>query len=348
MIEGGLKVLLVGPCPPPNGGISIHVWNARAILRSQGVPCEVLNVEPRAPESNEYIKISGRAGLVLHLARYCANGWTVHTHINGHTPKSWLIALASGIAAQMGAGGVLTIHSGLSPEYLRNASAHRRRLALLAAVQFNRIVCVNDEIASTVSGLGVEPRKLEILPAFLPQGPNTPAGIPEDTEVWMKAHRPVLSTALTFRPEYGFDVLARALKELKAKYPGIGCVVMGNGEDRATVEKTVNDGGLSGVVRLLGDVDHELCLALMSRSDVFIRATFRDGDSISVREAAALGVPVVASNVGTRPSEARLFEAGDAAALCRQVEFALKSEKRRAATNSCAQAIGRFRNLYSF
>jgi glycosyltransferase involved in cell wall biosynthesis len=348
MIDAQLKVLLVGPYPPPHGGISIHVWNARAILRGQGVPCEVLNVEPRAPESDEYIKISGSAGLALQLARYCANGWTVHTHINGHTPKSWLIALASGMAAQMGAGGVLTIHSGLSPEYLRNASSHRRRLTLLAALQFNRIVCVNDEIAGTMIGLGVESRKLEILPAFLPQRSGVPAGIPKDTEAWMRAHRPVLSTALTFRPEYGFDVLVRALKQLKARYPGVGCVVMGNGEDRAAVEKTVKDDGLSAVVRLLGDVDHDLCLTLMSRSDVFVRPTFRDGDSISVREAVALGVPVVASNVGTRPGEVRLFEAGDAAGLCQQVESALKSEKRRAAASSGGNAIGRFRNLYSF
>jgi glycogen synthase len=348
MIEGELKVLLVGPYPPPHGGISIHVWNARAILRRQGVPCQVLNVDPRAPESNEYIKISGGVGLAVHLARYCANGWTVHTHISGHTPKSWLIALASGIAAQMGAGGILTIHSGLCPEYLRNAASHRRRLALLAALQFNRIVCVNEEIASTMIGIGVEARKLEILPAFLPQGAAVPARIPKDTEAWMRSHRPVLSTALTFRPEYGFDVLARALKELKAKYPGLGCVVMGNGEDRAAVESRLKDDGLSAVVRLVGDVDHDLCLALMSRSDTFVRPTFRDGDSISVREAVALGVPVVASNVGTRPAEARLFEAGDTVGLCQQVEHALKSKKRRAAANSAANAIGRFRNLYSF
>jgi glycosyltransferase involved in cell wall biosynthesis len=286
--------------------------------------------------------------MALHLARYCANGWTVHTHINGHTPKSWLIALASGVAAQLGAGGVLTIHSGLSPEYLRNSTTHRRRLALLAALQFNRIVCVNDEIASTVSGLGVESRKLEILPAFLPQGADTAVRIPKDIDKWMHSRRPVLSTALTFRPEYGFDVLAGALKELKAKYPRLGCVVMGNGEDRAAVQKTIKGGGLSGVVRLLGDVDHDLCLALMSRSDVFVRPTFRDGDSISVREAVALGVPVVASKVGTRPAEVRLFEAGDPAGLSRQVEDVLKSEKRRAAAVSSANAIGRFCNLYSF
>ncbi|PYS32840.1 MAG: glycosyl transferase, partial [Acidobacteria bacterium] len=72
-----------------------------------------------------------------------------------------------------------------------------------------------------------------------------------------------------------------------------------------------------------GDVGHELCLTLMARSAVFSRPTLRDGDSISVREAAALGVPVVASNVGTRPEGVLLFEPGDVAGFVEQVNRAV-------------------------
>jgi glycosyltransferase involved in cell wall biosynthesis len=49
----------------------------------------------------------------------------------------------------------------------------------------------------------------------------------------------------------------------------------------------------------------------MSRSSVFVRPTFRDGDSISVREALALGLHVVASDVGVRPSGTIVFAAGN-------------------------------------
>ena len=53
----------------------------------------------------------------------------------------------------------------------------------------------------------------------------------------------------------------------------------------------------------------------MAGCEVFVRPTLADGDSVSVREAIALGRVVVASDVGTRPPEARLVPAGDAAAL---------------------------------
>jgi glycogen(starch) synthase len=65
----------------------------------------------------------------------------------------------------------------------------------------------------------------------------------------------------------------------------------------------------------------------MSISQVFIRPTFEDGDSISVREALSLGVPVVASRVGMRPDGAILFHPGDVEDLISKIELALAVEK---------------------
>jgi glycosyltransferase involved in cell wall biosynthesis len=84
-------------------------------------------------------------------------------------------------------------------------------------------------------------------------------------------------------------------------------------------EALVVKSGLKERIYLGGDLDHELCLALMARSSAFVRPTFQDGDSISVREALALGVPVVASNVGTRPEGVMLFAAGDVEGLANAV-----------------------------
>jgi glycosyltransferase involved in cell wall biosynthesis len=60
----------------------------------------------------------------------------------------------------------------------------------------------------------------------------------------------------------------------------------------------------------------------MRRSHVFVRATLEDGDSISVREALALGVPVVASRVGTRPPGTILFHPGDVEDMLSKVDLA--------------------------
>jgi glycosyltransferase involved in cell wall biosynthesis len=187
---------------------------------------------------------------------------------------------------------------------------------------YSRVVCVNAEISRVIGDLGVPDNSLEIAPAFLPvEAPDV--AVPEEIEKWIERHSPVLSAAMFFRPEYGFDLLVETLSKLRGTHREIGCVVMGDGEHRAEALALVQGAGLGDAVLLAGDVDHEQCLALMARSDVFVRPTLMDGDSISVREALALGVPVVASNVGTRPGGTLLFQAGNVRELVAQIAAAV-------------------------
>jgi hypothetical protein len=146
--------------------------------------------------------------------------------------------------------------------------------------------------------------------------------IPPRLFAWIERHRPLLSTTLFFRPEYGFDLLVEGIARLRGRYPALGCLVMGSGEQSVEASQRVRDAGLENDVLLLGDVDHDTCLALMRRSHVFVRATLEDGDSISVREALALGVPVVASRVGSRPPGAILFHPGDVEDMLSKVDMA--------------------------
>ena len=305
-----MKTLFVGPYPPPHGGISVHVWSAHALMKRTGQQSSVLNVDPRAPHSDAYIKVSGAPGLLLQLVKHAANEWMLNVHTNGHNPKSWWIALGCGLAAQVGPGATLTLHSGLAPAYLREQHRWKRQVARMTCLLYNRVVCVNEEIAAAVAELGIAKDKMQITPAFIPiEAPDV--GLPEEIERWMMAHSPFLTATMFFRPEYGFEVLARSMARLRDRFPQIGCLVMGTGEDRSAANGLITELGLRESIYLAGDLDHEMCLALMARSAVFVRPTFRDGDSISVREAHALGVPVVASNVGTRPEGTILFEPGN-------------------------------------
>jgi glycogen synthase len=161
---------------------------------------------------------------------------------------------------------------------------------------------------------------------------------------WIERHRPLFSTVLFFRPEYGFDLLVAGLVRLRRLYPSFGCLVMGSGEQRAEAEKRIREAGLEEQILLLGDVDHDACLALMSVSDVFLRPTLEDGDSISVREALSLGVPVVASRVGTRPAGAILFHPGDVEDMLGAIELALAAEK--SELPQAAGSIDRLMEIY--
>ncbi|HEX6198740.1 MAG TPA: glycosyltransferase family 4 protein [Thermoanaerobaculia bacterium] len=330
MSDPRMKLLLVGPYPPPHGGISVHVATAYRLLRRSGAACRVLDADGRhGPGSAR----SGRPGrwrrwsrLSCAIRRHARAGWTLHLHTNGHNPRSWLTVLGCGRAARSAPARLVTLHSGMVPEYLSGGGAGRRLLVRLALGPYDRVLCVNPRIREAVAALGIAPDKLEVAPAYLPSPPPaTDAALPPPAvEAWLRVHRPVLVSTLWFRPEYGFDVLIEALARLAPRHPSLGCLVLGGGEGEEAARRQLRERGLEERVLVAGDVSHTLCLALMARADLFVRPSLTDGDALSVREALSLGLPVVATDTDGRPGGiAALVPPGDAAALAAAIETAL-------------------------
>jgi len=344
-----MRVLLIGPYPPPHGGVSVHIYEACRQLRAAGIACRVVNLDRGAPPSADYLSVRSASGLLRVLSAHAGQGWTLHLHTNGHNAKSWLTALLCGLAGRRAPACVLTLHSGMLPDYLEGAAfrLHRRLLARLCCMLYGRVIAVSPRVRESLLALGVAAERLELQPAFLFPG-AAPAELPPAIAGLLEGRRPVLSTALFFRPEYGFELLVEAVKRLRARYPAIGSVVMGSGEQRGAAQRLVCAAGLQDAILLAGDVTHEVSLAVQARSDVFVRPTLADGDSISVREAAALGVPVVASDVGMRPPEAILFESGDVDALVAAIQGALDAPRRGAAAHGASSPgrIGRLIQIY--
>jgi len=315
-----MRILLIGAVPPPHGGISVHVLGIHRRLTAAGIPCAILNPS----------RIHGRIAFAWALLRRARRGWTVHAHTNGHNRRSWLLALICGLAGQSSGLCILTLHSGMAPAYLEQDSAWGRKLAAFVCRLYTRVICVSPPIRAAVVSLGVPPERTEIAPAFLhaefPQVPLNSLFLG-----WIERHQPLFSTALFFRPEYGFELLVEGLARLKYRYPSLGCVVMGSGEQHADASRRIREANLEDNMLLAGDVDHDRCLALISRCDVFLRPTLQDGDSISVREALSLGIRVVASDVGMRPAGSILFRAGDVDDMVAKIEHAIAAKPCRTA-----------------
>lgn len=324
MTRPDMKLLLVGPCPPPHGGISVHVATAREHLRRSGAACRVLD-----PDGDRHGRGGGRLRRAFRLwrrvRRHAREGWAVHLHTNGHNSGSWLVTLLTGLAARRAPARLLTLHSGMAPEFLEGGRG-RRALARLALAPFDRVVCVNRRIRDAVASLGVGSGRLEVAPAWLPAPPagEPAASLAAELEDWLRGRRPLLVTTLWFRPEYGFEVLVDALARLAPRHPALGCLVLGGGEGEAAARRLLRERDLADRVRLAGDVPHAVCLAAMARSHLFVRPTLADGDAVSVREALSLGLPVVATDTGGRPpGVAALVPPGDPSALAQAVEAAL-------------------------
>ncbi len=307
-----MKILLVGPYPPPHGGVSVHVYEARRRLSQAGIECQVVNLDPRARQSDEYIAIRGGCDLFSTLARFASQGWILHVHANGHSHKNWLVALTAGLAAGFGPGGVLTLHSGMTPAHLAHGNTAARLLARTVCSLYQRVIAVAPEIQRVILSLGCAASSVELLPAYLECAPSL-FMVPQLYAY--ENRRPLLVSTLFFRREYGFDLLLEAVDRLRLVHPKLVCLVMGSGEQRKQAEDKIAERGLQRHIVLLGNVAHDVCLTIMSQADVMVRPALADGDANSVREALSLGVPVVASDVGHRPAGTVLFRTGHAGDL---------------------------------
>jgi glycosyltransferase involved in cell wall biosynthesis len=308
-----VKIALVGNWPPPYGGVSVHVASLARVLARRGVDVRVLDIGRGDHRAGSVRPARGAPRFAARMAAAAAQGRLVHLHTNGANRKSWLVALAAGRARRpFGPRGVLTVHSGLCPAWLR-ASAGRRALAALACAGYGRVVAVNAEIAGALVDAGVPARRLAVVPPFSPALMATPAP-PPGLAAFGAAHAPLFAAALAPGPVYGADVLLSAFAAVRARLPRAGLVAFGPGTAGLAA-----DGLLA-----LGEVRHGAALAAIEAADVFVRPTRADGDAVSVREAVALGRTVVATAVGHRPEGCLLVPSGDVPALAaRMVEGAM-------------------------
>ncbi len=110
-----------------------------------------------------------------------------------------------------------------------------------------------------------------------------------------------IGTAGRLVPEKGIDVFLQAAARLAAAYPRgrLRFLIAGEGPERGNLEKLRNNLGLHELVFFKGKVcDMD---AFFSGLDIFVLASRSEGLSFSLLEAAAAGVPLVATATGGIP-----------------------------------------------
>ncbi len=95
----------------------------------------------------------------------------------------------------------------------------------------------------------------------------------------------------------GLPVLLESLVQLNEQYPQISLTVVGDGEDRAVLERLTQSLGLSEVVNFVGYKSQGEVRDLMQQTDIFVLPSFAEGVPVSLMEALAAGVPVVATRI---------------------------------------------------
>jgi glycosyltransferase involved in cell wall biosynthesis len=226
----------------------------------------------------------------------------VHTHM-----------FASTVAASEGScrfGVPLVIHEHSEAGWRDGAA--RRRVAV-AYSRSSAVIAVSAAIGRRLVQLDrVPPEKVHVVMNALPSlahrllGPGLPSG-----------NGPLVGVVARLQPEKGVAVFLRAAGRLIQSVPAARFVVIGDGPQRASLERLAANLGVP--VTFMGfRLDGA---ALLGALDLLVVPSFSEGTPLVALEAAAAGVPMVASAVGGIPEqachevEALLVAPGDAAAL---------------------------------
>jgi phosphatidyl-myo-inositol dimannoside synthase len=147
----------------------------------------------------------------------------------------------------------------------------------------------------------------------------------------LEGGRWLLSVARLSRHK-GVDTALKALARLAVRYPDLGYAVVGTGEELDALEEEARELGVADRVRFLTDVPDRDLPALYNVAEVYLGVSRLmeqrvEGFGISIAEASACGVPVVAGRSGGIPEAVRDGETG----------FLVEAER----ADAVAEAVGR-------
>jgi colanic acid/amylovoran biosynthesis glycosyltransferase len=138
--------------------------------------------------------------------------------------------------------------------------------------------------------------------------------------------------------EKGLEFSLHAVHGLKRERPDISLQydIIGDGCLRTTLQELIDELALGDSVHLLGAKSQEEVIAALCSSDILVAPSLAEALPVSLMEAHAIGLPVVATRVGSVDQIVHdgrsgfLVPAGDAAALQRTLTELIEDSKQRA------------------
>lgn len=194
----------------------------------------------------------------------------------------------------------------------------------LAATKYrlhDRVIAISAGIAEVLRAAGMPPTKLRVVRSAVDARPYARPRDRDDLAARLgpPIGDPLIGVVAQLIPRKGHAVLLDALPRLIARWPGLQVIFFGRGAEEQALRNQIAGLGLVPHVRLAGfrgDLDRLLpCL------DLLVHPALMEGLGVSLLQAAAAGVPVVASRVGGIPEAVQdgetglLVPPGDAAAL---------------------------------
>ena len=222
--------------------------------------------------------------------------------IHAHGAKAGLITrLALHLGRRQRSPVIVSYHNEISPPsrqgYKRQVRRHAERLLKKDTAHF---IAVSPSIQrELIEEIGCPPQKV----SFIPNGIYINGA--EQTKLPIQAWSDwpedvfIVSTVARLTWEKGVDVLLEGFARAVKVEPRLRLVIVGDGPQGVWLRERIAAEGLGDQVRLLGYVEN--ARSLLGAFDAFALPSRTEGWPLSIMEAMAAGLPVVASGVGGIP-----------------------------------------------
>ena len=289
----GLRIALVGPLPPPEGGMANQTQQLGELLRREGAQVTVIRVN--APYRPAFVgKLRGMRA-VFRLVPYVARLWQVGSrvdvyHVMANSGWSWHLfaAPAVWIARLRGVPVVVNYRGGEAESFLRRSS-----VSLRATLHRASLLAVPSGFLEQVFGSwGIES---DVVPNIVDTERFRPAAAPSDET------RPRLVVARNLERIYDIDTALRAFAIILRHLPGATLAVAGSGPEEPHLRSLAEELGVAHAVEFRGRLDRDAMAELYRSASVVLNPSRVDNMPNSVLEAMASGAPLVTTNVGGIP-----------------------------------------------
>ncbi len=309
-----IKLGLIGPLPPPYGGMANQLVQLCNLLEKEGL--EVSVVQANAPCKPAFLRNVKGIRALFRLFPYLFKLWSVAGtvdlfHVFANSGLSWFLFAAPAIhIARVRKTPVIVNYRGGEAETFFDKYFTLVRLTL----KFSDLVIVPSAFLQSV--FSKYKWNAEIVPNIV----NLERFKPADRK--LDRNRPKILVARNLEPLYDNLTALKAFHHLIGAYPAAEMVVAGSGPELKILQDFADSAGIADRVRFTGRVENEKMAALYQQADITLNPSLADNMPNSILESLASGVPVVTTDVGGIPYLVRdnitsLFvKPGDHAGMC--------------------------------
>lgn len=292
------RVVLLGPYPPPYGGVSVYISTLFDFVKNEGV--ELWTYSDQKITAPNIFFMNSRVSLPWLVMRRGRRARIAdNTHFLVEYP-SLLVPIWILLKALLGFEWIKIIHDGSLPARFPHFSSLRRALFRLSIKRVSKFIVVSDELQRWLRDQIVPTQEIFVIKSLVPVK-ETPAELSPDAanelSSYLEYPKRVCSIG-AFIPDYGFDQVADAVEQVhRITGDNIGLVLLdGNfASDEDYRKRVLRD---RDWITVLKNVGHEEVQLILKRSDVFVRAFKFESYGLSRIEAIWSGTPVIATRAG--------------------------------------------------